>query len=113
MIVTIQRYVLQLLSSLKIWPSRVKTEQVKRVSKSNNEEREQIKEQKSHMGENQDRLSKLLNLEVLPPPVQALGRMEKMRTYVVTDEHDYCDMTNRVVQQQQQKLHHFVGGHHL
>ena len=61
-------------------------EQVKRFSKSNNGEEEQIKEQKSHLGENQDRLSKLPNLEVLPPPGQALGRMEKMRTSVVIDD---------------------------
>ena len=66
-----------------------------RFSKSNNGEEEQIKEQKGHLGENQDWLSKLANLEVLPPPVQALGRMEKMRTSVVIDEDDYCDKTNK------------------
>ena len=65
-----------------------------RFSKSNNGEEEQIKEQKGHLGENQDWLSKLANLEVLPPPVRALGRMEKMRTSVVIDEDDCCDKTN-------------------
>ena len=68
-------------------PGRVKTEQVKRFSKSNNgEEAEQIKEQKSHLGENQGWLPKSPNLEVLSPPVQDLGRMEKMRTSVVIDD---------------------------
>ena len=59
---------------------------MKRFSKSNNGEEEQIKEQKGHLGENQDWLSKSSNLEVLPPLVQALGRMEKMRTSVVIDD---------------------------
>ena len=56
------------------------------VLKSNNGELGQIKEQKRDWGENQDWLSKLANLEVLPPPVRALGRMEKMRTSVVIDD---------------------------
>ena len=69
---------------------------MKRFSKSNNGEEEQIKEQKGHLGENQDWLSESSNLEVLPPPVhQALGRMEKMRTSVAIDEDDYCAETNR------------------
>ena len=67
---------------------------MKRFSKSNNGEEEQIKEQKGHLGENQDWLSKSSNLEVLPPLVQALGRMEKMRTSVAIDEDDYCAETN-------------------
>ena len=61
------------------------------VLKSNNGELGQIEEQKRDRGENQDWLSKLANLEVLPPPVQALGGREKMRTSVVIDEDDYCD----------------------